>query len=376
MEKADIELIKTSTDFFLSNKILLESYIKNNEFPIEFWKKFTEYITPILYHDDAKTTLFNICCVFENLGKIIPDTGIGISMASHFGLSVPILEKYASSSIKNSFEYNQINKGEKIIAFAITEMQGGTDTFNNKTSIYFDKTENSYILNGSKWAITNMPIASYILTFAKLEESKSLVALLVDTKLSGVKIGKDMKPECMKTSPIGPVTFKNVKIQKEFLLNDAGKGHLVLKDAFFRERLIMGYFTVGIMQFLLHRMIQYANKRKINGVKIIKEQYIQKRITDSKIALEASRNLAYNVLKKYINNEYEDIDASITKIFVSNSLVAISQEALRIFGINGFKKNDMLTQLLIDSLAFTVAGGTEEIHRKVILNQTLREIGI
>nr|VFJ61510.1 MAG: Acyl-CoA dehydrogenase [Candidatus Kentron sp. FW] len=319
----------------------------------------------------SRRQLYNLAATLEGLCYALQDVGIAMSLGSQVGLCLPFIVRCRDAELKRVC-LEPIQSGEQIVAFAITEPHGGSDAYNLQTRLSRHVDDGRLVLNGRKWNITNIPEARWIVTIANDTENSTPVAILVDVHWEGV-LTSPHRTIGMRGSPIGSVDFENVTIPENYLLTNEGEGKRLVQEAFLRERILAPFLVLGTVDRLCDRIISYARRREVFRKPISNYQYIQKRFTDAKIIIEATRAMAIRTLEKFVRGEKVSMEASISKIFSTNAYNEVVTHMLKVCGSHGYQEQDDIGRLLLDSVGMVIAGGTDEVHRKVIFQEMLME---
>lgn len=294
--------------------------------------------------------------------------GLAASIISHAGLSVQLLERFAPPVIREHY-LDDLKTGRKIAAFAITERTGGSDATKVATNL---KCRGEYFeLTGAKWHITNAPIADVIVTFARDITSNKMHAIVLDAQQSGIEISPPLSPAGLGTSPVASIKFNAVHVSDEqFLDGDLG-GERILREAFLAERLLVPFVALGHLRRLIRASVHYTQGRRVFGEALASYQYIQKKLTDMQVNYSLVDALLEKTFERLANGEDISLEASILKMYSMKTLLEHNIDAVQLFGSYGIQKGSMLTESLLDNLAASIAGGTEEVHRKVIFQSML-----
>ena len=226
------------------------------------------------------------------------DGGIAISLIVRLGLAFPVLALYAQEDVREKFIDKIINKGA-ITSFAVTEPHGGSDATKLETTVV--RNGNYYILNGEKWCITNAPLADIIITFGGEVETKAPVAMILERNWEGIDV-TPLAPIGLKSSSVGKISFKNVKVPVQNILGSVGDGLTVLNAGFTRERILVSFLASGIMERVLDDAFNYAHNRKVFGENIANYQFIKFRLTEMKLSLDTTKGLGHAALKGFVTN--------------------------------------------------------------------------
>ena len=310
-----------------------------------------------------------LSAALESLSYGILDGGVAISLISQIGLCISTLDRYASEHVRNKY-LDRLTSGREVAAFAITEPQGGSDALHSKSELT-PKDDGTYTLSGEKWHITNAPIASVIITFAREKNTNDFFAVLVDANWSGVEVSQPLKPAGLRGSPVGSISFREVSVPETHILGKNIEGKNILNNAFLMERILSPFPMIGIVQHLIEKVLSYSTSRKVFGQPIGNNQHIQRRITDMKIGLDTLDALANSTLQKFSEGQNISLEASLGKMYGARILMEAGINAAQIYGSYGIQEGTGFTEALLDGISATIAGGTEEVHRSVIYGQML-----
>ena len=264
--------------------------------------------------------------------------------------------------------------GSRIGAIAITESDAGSDVYGMSTTAV--ETKDAFLLNGSKMFISNGTIADLFVVFAKVKMGKKekITAFLVERDLPGLEVGKDIKKMGLHSCPTAEITFDNCVVPKSNVLGEMGQGELILQNALEWERCYEFASYVGVMKRVMERCLVYANERRQFGKYISEFQAVSHKIADMKSKIELARLMLYKIawLKDCGKKAYTE--ASIFKVFVSDSYIQTCRDALQIFGAYGYTEEYGLVREMQDALACSIHSGTNEMQRNTIYNMSLLDI--
>jgi len=272
-------------------------------------------------------------------------------------------------------------KGDLILAYALTEPEAGSDPASLKT--YYEKDGGGYRISGSKYLISNGSIADYIIVFAYPEgETKGLTAFIVDCKEEGFTV--DMKLEekmGLFTSDTSLLSFQDVRVPREDVLGQKGKGLSVAYSALLNGRIGVASGCLGVMEDCLNQVRERASSRVQHGKLIGKHQLIQKHIATIASNLESSRWLVYRAAMK--KSEYErspsslqlrleaDRQSAIAKYVTSRLAFDSADRAVQIFGGFGYSMMSPVAKHLVDTRVARIYEGTDEIMELKIASSIL-----
>lgn len=274
----------------------------------------------------------------------------------------PLKEKYLS----------EIAREFKLICFATSEPTMGSDVAGIRCKA--EKKGNDYILNGTKYWITNGGIADYMTIFATVDpesQHKGICAFLVERDWEGVRAGRPIPKLGQRTSNTVGLNFKNVRVPKENVIAEPGKGFVLAMRTFSRTRPIIGAFAVGAARSAMEFAIDYAKKRHAFGTRISNFQAIQKKIAEMYQKVETSRLLVWKAAWEADNEIDPTISASIAKFYASEAAMEVVNEALQTFAGYGYTKMFPIEKILRDTRLLSIYEGTSEIQRMIVAGYAL-----
>ncbi len=262
-------------------------------------------------------------------------------------------------------------QGKMIAAFCLTESQAGSDSFNIKTKAELDG--NYYILNGEKLWITNGGIADVLSVFARTE--KGISAFVVETKWEGVKIGPPEKKMGIRGSTTNPISFENVKVPKENLIGQEGRGFLLAMKTLDAGRLGLGAACIGSAKELLELSTKYAKERIQFDQPISNFQAIQFMLAEMTALIYAMESMVYRTAAKYDKGENVTREAAIVKLFCSEALDKIVDYAVQIHGGMGYSRELPIERMYRDARINRIFEGTNEIQKGIIARDIIKKNG-
>lgn len=274
----------------------------------------------------------------------------------------PLKEKYL----------NEIADNFKLICFATSEPTMGSDVAGIRCGAKRDG--DGYILNGTKYWITNGGIADYISVFATVDpkaQHKGICAFLVEKKWAGVTAGKAIPKLGQRCSNTVGLNFKNVHIPKSHVMAEPGDGFALAMKTFSRTRPMIGSFAVGAARSAMEYAVSYANKRRAFGMLLGNFQAIQFKIADMYQKVETSRLLTWKAAWEADNNLDPTLNASIAKLYATESALEVVNEALQIFAGYGYTKMFPVEKLYRDIRLLRIYEGTSEIQRMIIAGHAM-----
>jgi alkylation response protein AidB-like acyl-CoA dehydrogenase len=263
-------------------------------------------------------------------------------------------------------------KGEKIGAFCLTEPQAGSDSFNVKTKAELQG--DYWVLNGEKLWITNGGIADIVTVFARTE--KGISAFIVETNTPGFIAGPPEKKMGIKGSTTNAITFDNVKVPKENLLGQEGRGFLLAMKTLDAGRLGLGAACLGAAKELLEMSVKYARERIQFDQPIANFQGIQFMIADMTTMIFNMESIVYRTAVDYDFKKDISRQSAMVKLYCSESLDRIADYAVQIHGGMGYSREYPVERFYRDARINRIFEGTNEIQRGIIARDIIKRKGV
>ena len=255
----------------------------------------------------------------------------------------------------------------KFVSFACSEPGMGSDVAGIQTRV--KKEGNHYVLNGSKFWITNAPHADYFTVFASLDPSKrhkTLCAFIVDADTPGVKTGRPIEKMGHRASTTSSVMLRDAKIPEENLLGAEGSGFVIAMRTFAMTRPAIAAFATGLARSAMEYARDYVNKREVFTQKLREFEVIQFKLAEMYMKLEASRALYLKAAWTADNIGDATIPASVAKAFATDAAMQIASEALQIHGGYGYIDQYPLEKIFRDAKLYQIYEGTSEVQRLIL----------
>ncbi len=266
----------------------------------------------------------------------------------------------------------QIAKEFKRICFATSEPTMGSDVAGLRCQAQPDK--DGYLLNGTKYWVTNGGIADYASIFATADpkgKHSGIGAFLIETQWEGVTVGRTIPKMGQRCSNTVGINFKNVRVPRENVLAPPGEGFLLAMKTFARTRPTIGAFGVGAARAALDYAIDYAKKRRAFGLPISNFQAIQFKLAEMYQKVETARLLTWKSAWETDQGLDPNISASIAKMYATESAFEVVSEAMQIFGGYGYTKMFPIEKILRDVRLLRIYEGTSEVQRVVLAGYLL-----
>jgi alkylation response protein AidB-like acyl-CoA dehydrogenase len=298
------------------------------------------------------------------------DAAHGIIMSVNNSLFCYGIQKFGSEEQKQEY-LSPVASGKSVGAYSLTEPMAGSDAGSLSCQAVSDGDD--YILNGRKSWVTSGPVADYIVVFtmtAPEKKQKGITAFLISKDLPGFSVGK-MEPKLgIRASATSEILFEDCRVPAANRLGEEGEGFKIAMSVLDVGRIGVATQALGISGAAYEASLNYAKEREAFDKKIGEFQGISFKLADMKTRLEASRLLVYNAAmakeRSKTTGERFSLEASIAKLFSSETSMFISHAAVQIHGGIGFSKELPVERYFRDAKITEIYEGTSEIQRLVI----------
>ena len=259
------------------------------------------------------------------------------------------------------------------ICFATSEPTMGSDVAGIRCRATPDGDD--YVLNGTKYWITNGGVADYISVFATVDPARrheGICAFLVEKEWAGVTIGRRIPKLGQRGSETVGIRLDHVRVPRANVLAPPGEGFVLAMKAFGRTRPAIGAFAVGAARSAMEFAIDYARRRQAFGSRIGEFQAIQHKIADMVQKVETARLLVWKAAWEADQGLDPTVAASVAKLYSSEIAVEIADEALQIFGGYGYTRLFPIEKILRDCRLFRIYEGTSEIQRQILAGHAMK----
>lgn len=340
------------------------------KFPLDLYRKIGEagfigYVMPKEYGGRGKSNLEYITLVEE---MCYHDPAIALLCAVAELATHPIIH-FASEEHKKKY-VPDCASGKRVPAFVLTEPEAGSDAANQKTVAV--ENGSHYIVNGEKIFIMHGDVADLGVLFCRIEGQPKMSTFLVDTKQPGWEARTLRHKMGMRAATTGGIILKDVKIPKENLLGEVGKGFRYAMATLDSARIGVAAQGVGIAQRALDESVKRSKARQAFGQPIAKLQAIQWMIADMATRLEAARCLTYKAVMMQDRGEKFSLEASMAKLYASETARFCIDRAMQIWGGYGFiGEFSPIEKLYRDQRVLEIYEGTSEVQRLVIAGNVI-----
>lgn len=354
---------------------------KDDNYPAfkELWKKLGSIglhgITAPKEYGGLELGFLEHCLAIEAMSQY--SSALALSYGAHSNLNINQISLNGTDKQKETFLPHLID-GSKIGALAMSEPGSGSDVTSMRTKA--EKKGDYYVLNGTKFWITNGPIADVVIVYAKTG-NKEITAFLVEAGTPGFSVGKKLNKMGMRGSPTGELIFEDCIVPETNILGGLNQGVYVMMSGLDYERLVLAAGPLGIMQRACDLAYAYAHERQQFGQPIAKFQLLQGMMADMFTETLFCRTTLYTMARNIDHHLKSQKDtkghmskgsseftakcaAVILKLAEAGNVVA--DQALQILGGNGYTEDYEASRLLRDARLYRIGAGTSEIRRWLI----------
>ena len=304
----------------------------------------------------AGLDMISYAVAVEELARV--DGGTGVILSAHVSLGAWPIFAYGTEEQKKKYLI-PLAKGEKLGAFGLTEPNAGSDASGTETTAVLDG--DYYILNGGKIFITNADKADTYVVFAVTTPdigTRGISAFIVEKDWQGFTFGDHYDKLGIRSSSTAELVFSDVKVPKENLLGKEGDGFKIAMATLDGGRIGIASQALGIAQGAYESALEYAKDREQFGKPIAHQQIISFKLADMATKLRASRLLIYSAAELKENHESYGMEAAMAKQYASDVGLEIVNDALQIFGGNGYLKGMDVERAYRDAKICTIYEGT------------------
>ncbi len=291
---------------------------------------------------------------------------VGLSYGAHSNLCVNQIRRWGNDEQKAKYLPKLIS-GEHVGSLAMSEAGAGSDVVSMK--LRADSVQGGFVLNGTKFWITNATYADTLVVYAKSapdEGSRGITAFLIEKDMPGFAIGQKIDKMGMRGSPTAELVFDDCFVPEENVMGPLHGGVGVLMSGLDYERVVLTGIQLGIMQACLDTVIPYLRERKQFGKPIGAFQLMQAKVADMYVALQSARAYTYAVARACDAGQTTRFDAAGAILLGSENAFRVAGEAVQALGGAGYTKDWPVERYLRDAKLLDIGAGTNEIRRMLI----------
>jgi isovaleryl-CoA dehydrogenase len=373
------DMLRETVARFAAEKIapLAEKIDREDWFPRDLWPEMGALglhgITVSEADGGAGLGYLEHCVAMEEVSRA--SGSLGLSYGAHSNLCVNQIFRWGDSPQKARYLPKLIS-GEHLGALAMSEAGAGSDVVSMQ--LRAEKRGDRYVLNGTKFWITNGPQADTLVVYAKTDPSagaRGITAFIVEKSFPGFSVAQKLDKLGMRGSETGELVFEDCAVPAENVLGKVGEGVKVLMSGLDYERAVLAAGPLGLMQAALDVVVPYIHERRQFGKAIGEFQLMQSKLADMYVSLNAARAYVYAVAKACDRGETTREDAAGAILFASEKATQVSLDAIQCLGGMGYISDTPTGRLLRDAKLYEIGAGTSEIRRMLIGREIFEKTG-
>ena len=370
------ELLRQNIREFVKNEMAEypDHVDETNCIPQDIIEKLAKYqfISPIVPREygGAGADYVSYAIIMEEISRRCASTGTFLTAGASLA-ALPLLN-FGTETQKQNY-LKPLATGEKIGCFGLTEPGAGSDAGASTTTAVLDG--DYYILNGRKCFITNAPIADFAIISAMTDRTKGtkgISTFIVDSTLEGWSVGAHENKMGIRGSITSDIVLDNVKVPKENLLGDKGKGFKIMLNTLDAGRIGVAAQALGIAQGALDEAIKYVKERVQFGRKLAAFQNTQFKIAEMATKVEAARLLVYDAAKIKDEGKNPGLKSSMAKYYAAEIANKVAYWALQLHGGYGYIKDYPIERIYRDARITSIYEGTSQVQQMVIAGHILK----
>jgi len=335
----------------------------------EFWRKLGDLgllgVTADPEFGGSGLGFLDHCIVMEEMSRAAG--GIALSYGAHSNLCVNQINRHGTQGQKERF-LPKLCSGEYFGALAMSEAGSGSDVVSMKTRA--QRVDGGYVLNGTKFWITNGPTADVLVVYAKTDLSgkpqHGISAFLIERDMAGFSTSPKLDKLGMRGSPTAELVFEDCFVPDANVLGAIGKGVYVLMSGLDLERLVLAAGPVGLMQAACDVTFDYCHQRRQFGQPIGHFQLMQGKLADMYVETSACRSYLYSVARACDRGHTSNKDCAGVILYCAEKATQVALQAIQALGGNGYINDYPTGRLVRDAKLYEIGAGTSEVRRLVI----------
>ncbi|QIE57349.1 isovaleryl-CoA dehydrogenase [Pikeienuella piscinae] len=372
----DVESLRELTHRWAQERVapMAAEIDRSNAFPMELWREMGEIgllgVTVEEEYGGVGLGYLAHTVAVEEVSRA--SASVGLSYGAHSNLCVNQIRLNGAEEQKRRYLPRLIS-GEHVGALAMSEAGAGSDVVSMK--LRAEKRNDRFVLNGTKYWITNGPDADTLVVYAKTDPEagpKGITAFIVEKEMKGFSTSPHFDKLGMRGSNTAELIFEDCEIPYENILGEEGGGAKVLMSGLDYERVVLSGIGVGIMHACLDHVMPYMHDRKQFGESIGNFQLMQGKIADMYTAMNSARAYVYAVAAACDRGEVTRQDAAACVLYASEQAMNQAVQAVQAMGGAGFLNDSPVSRIFRDAKLMEIGAGTSEIRRMLCGRELMR----
>jgi short-chain 2-methylacyl-CoA dehydrogenase len=348
-----------------------EEMDRTGEFPYEIVRKMAELgLLGLPFPEEyggAGADYLTYCLALEEIGR--GDASVGITMEAHTSLGSTPFYLFGSEEQKQTY-LPPLARGERLWSFGLTEPGAGSDSGSSET--HAEKSKGMWTINGAKNFITNAGtemsggVTVTAATGVRPDGRKEISNFIIPTGTTGYAIGKAYHKMGWRASDTRPLTFEDCQVPESQMLGKQGEGFGHFMHILDLGRIAIAALSVGLAQACLDESLKYMRERKQFGRPIAEFQAIQFKVADMAMEIELARLMYYKAAWRHMQEQPFRTEASMAKLFASETAKRAADQAVQIHGGYGFMDEYPVSRYYRNVKAHEIGEGTSEVQRILI----------
>jgi isovaleryl-CoA dehydrogenase len=345
-----------------------EEIDRSNQFPRDLWPRMGALglhgITVEEEYGGAGLGYLEHVVAMEEVSRA--SASVGLSYGAHSNLCVNQIRRNGTEAQKRKY-LPKLMSGEHVGSLAMSEPGAGSDVVSMKTRA--EKRGDRYVLNGSKFWITNGPEAETLVVYAKTDPDagpRGITAFLIEKGMKGFSTAQKLDKLGMRGSDTCELVFEDCEVPEENVLGEVGRGVAILMSGLDYERAVLAAGPLGIMQACMDVVMPYVHERRQFGKAIGEFQLVQGKVADMYVTMNACKAYVYAVAKACDRGQTTREDAAGAILYAAEKATQCALDAIQLLGGNGYINDYPTGRLLRDAKLYEIGAGTSEIRRMLI----------
>ncbi|MFC0283615.1 isovaleryl-CoA dehydrogenase [Camelimonas abortus] len=341
---------------------------RSNVFPRDLWPELGALgllgITVEEEYGGAGLGYLEHCVAMEEISRA--SASVGLSYGAHSNLCVNQIRRNGTEAQKRRY-LPKLVSGAHLGALAMSETGAGSDVVSLK--LRAERRGDRFILNGSKFWITNGPTADVLVVYARTDPDagpRGITAFIIERGMKGFSTAQKLDKLGMRGSDTGELIFEDCEVPEENVLGAVNRGVEVLMSGLDYERVVLAGGPLGIMQACFDVVTPYIHERRQFGQPIGTFQLVQGKVADMYVALNSCRAYVYAVARACDRGETTREDAAGAILLAAERATQMALDAIQLLGGNGYVNDYPTGRLLRDAKLYEIGAGTSEIRRMLI----------